>query len=125
MMRPGLAAAALLAAIAPLLPSCGSACGLALAGRTNVQLTVECCGNAAFKDVPVAGTSAAEYDLSNVLSPSQAGVVDAFLVPTSCSKLVDGPYPGSPLLCQPLIGATAPGKVSTREKSREGGTGTS
>ena len=103
--------------------SCGSACGLAQKARLTADGSVACCGGSQFKDValgPTRGASEAEFDLSNTAIPTDPGSVDAFLVPTSCTKLFDGPYPGAAPQCQVYLGPTAPGKVSARVKLAAG-----
>ena len=66
------------------------------------------------------GRGDSEFDLSNVAMPAQPGLVDAFLVPTSCAKLFDGAYPGAAPLCQVLSGPAAPGRVSSRVALKAG-----
>ena len=103
--------------------SCGSVCGLAQHARVTAEATVPCCGGFQFKDVvlgPTRGASEAEFDLSNTAMPVEPGPVDAFLVPASCTKLFDGPYPGAAAQCQVYLGPTAPGKVSGRVKLAAG-----
>jgi len=103
--------------------SCGSVCGLAQHARVTAQGTVPCCGEFQFKDValgPTRGASEAEFDLSNTAMPTEPGPADAFLVPASCTKLFDGPYPGAAAQCQIYLGPTAPGKVSARVKLAAG-----
>jgi len=103
--------------------SCGSVCGLAQHARVTAEGTVPCCGASEFKDValgPTRGASEAEFDLSNTAMPVEPGPVDAFLVPASCTKLFDGPYPGAAAQCQIYLGPTAPGKVSARVKLAAG-----
>jgi hypothetical protein len=95
--------------------SCGSVCGLGRRGRVTFSGGVPCCGGSTFQDVALSGAAGgAEFDLASTAKPSEPGLADAFLVPTSCSKLFDGPYPGATPLCQILLGPTAPGKVSGR-----------
>lgn len=96
--------------------SCGSACGLGLHDRVTVSAPpfVPCCGGFIFKDVSLSGNGKSEFDLSNVGVPSVPGLVDAFLVPTSCAKLFDGSYPGAAPLCQVYSGPATPGHVSSR-----------
>jgi len=98
--------------------SCGSVCGLALHDRISLSASssagVPCCGGFLFRDVVLSGTGDSEFDLGNVAMPSQPGLVDAFLVPTSCAKLFEGPYPGATPLCQLYSGPEAPGRVSSR-----------
>jgi hypothetical protein len=119
--RAGLGLCLLAAAAAA---SCGSTCGLGIHGRmsfaSNSAGTVTCCGGFAFKDVALTGNDDPEFDLASTSQPAKPGLVDAFLVPTSCGKLFDGPYPGATPLCQVLLGPAAPGKVSARVKLSAG-----
>jgi hypothetical protein len=100
--------------------SCGSNCGLALHDRVPVTANaprVPCCGGSAFADVNLAATDGgdAEFDLaSSAVLATQQGTFDAFLVPTSCASLFDGPYPGGAPLCRVYLGPVAPGAVSGR-----------
>lgn len=50
--------------------------------------------------------------VTNVLQSDQA--VDVFVVPTSCSRLFDGTYPGAPPLCQIYVGPVTAKNVSPR-----------
>ena len=78
-------------------------------------------GGAAYQDVPLQGdTSDAEFSLSNVASPSQPGGVDAYLVPTSCDKLFDGPYPGAAPRCTIYVGPARPGEATGHVKLAAG-----
>lgn len=99
-------------------------CGLGEHSRVTVtgsQAPVPCCGGAAFKDVALQGqTSDAEFSLSNTNLPTEAGGVDAFIVPTSCGKLFDGAYPGAAPLCAIHAGPAKPGGVSSRVKLAPG-----
>jgi hypothetical protein len=92
--------------------SCGTGCGLGLHDRVTVTSSatgrVPCCGGFVFRDVSLRGNGDAEFDLANTAMPTQPGLVDAFLVRTSCAKLFDGTYPGSAPLCQVLTGPAAP-----------------
>ena len=82
---------------------------------------VDCCGGAAFRDVTLKGqTSDPEFTLSNTAMPTEAGGVDAFIVPTSCQKLFDGAYPGGTPLCQVYAGPAKPGGVAPRVKLSPG-----
>jgi hypothetical protein len=105
---------ALCLVVAVLSTSCGSVCGLGLHDRVTLGGNVSCCGGFLFRDVFLSGKGDASFDLSNTAKPSQPGLVDAFLVPTSCATLFDGPYPGSMPLCRVYTGPAAPGQVSTR-----------
>src|SRR5260221_14621046 len=83
-------------------------CGLAEHDRVTVSGSpspAPCCGGGVFKDIVLAGrTSDAEFSLSNTNMPTEAGGVDAYLVPTSCGSLFDGPYPGAAPLCSIYAG---------------------
>jgi hypothetical protein len=99
--------------------SCGGgSCGLGIHDRVTLSTSstgeVPCCGGSLFRDVALMGRGDAEFDLSNVSMPVRPGLVDAFLVPTSCAKLFDGVYPGAAPLCQIYSGPAAPGRVSSR-----------
>jgi hypothetical protein len=99
--------------------SCGGgSCGLGIHDRVTLTPTsaggVPCCGGFLFRDVALMGRGDSEFDLSNVAMPAQPGLIDAFLVPTSCAKLFDGAYPGAAPLCQVYSGPAAPGRVSSR-----------
>jgi hypothetical protein len=105
--------------------SCGAVCGLGLHDRvtvaTNTPGNVSCCDGAVYRDVSLMGRAGdPEFDLANTALPAEGAPADAFLVPTSCLKLFDGPYPGSTPLCQVLIGPAAPGKVAARVKLAAG-----
>jgi hypothetical protein len=107
------------------LAACDHHCGLGERDRVTVSPaqagTVPCCGGAAFVDIPLNGqTSDPEFSLSNVAMPTQPGGVDAYLVPTSCQKLFDGPYPDATPLCTILLGPAKPGGVSNRAKLTPG-----
>jgi hypothetical protein len=102
-----------LSAAVPAAACGGGSCGLGLHDRVTVNGSVPCCGSL-FRDVPLSGRGDSEFDLSNVAQPTRPGLVDAFLVPTSCAKLFDGSYPGSVPLCQVYSGPAAPGRVSSR-----------
>ena len=93
---------------------CGSACGLARHGRITLTGRVPCCGGSLFEDVRLSGEGDSEFDLANVAMPAKPGLVDAYLVPTSCAKLFDGPYPGAAPLCRVYSGPATPGRVSSR-----------
>lgn len=110
-------AAALLAGVS----ACDHRCGLGEHARLSVTSAqtgpVAGNGGAAYQDLPLRGaTSDAEFSLSNTSVRSEAGGVDAYLVPTSCSKLFDGPYPGGTPLCPIYLGPAKPGGVSARAK---------
>jgi len=49
---------------------------------------------------------------STSLAATTPGTTDAYLTNTSCAKLFDGPYPGSPALCKVLLGPVPTGSVS-------------
>jgi hypothetical protein len=103
------------------LTACDHHCGLGERDRVSVPGTVSGGGSASFKDVSLSGaTSDAEFSLANTAMPTQPGGVDAFLVPTSCQKLFDGPYPGAAPLCTILTGPAKPGGVSSRVKLSPG-----
>jgi hypothetical protein len=108
-MRALVAAAALVSSV-----SCGSQCGLSLQDRVTLEGDVPCCAGSLFRDVSLIGQGDSEFDLSNVAMAARPGLVDAFLVPTSCAKLFDGPYPGAAPLCRVYSGPAAPGRVSSR-----------
>lgn len=117
--------AALLVVLAWTAAGCDHRCGLGERRRITVSNAqagpVPCCGGAAHQDVTLKGeTSDAEFSLANTARPTEAGGVDAFLVPTSCEKLFDGPYPGAPPLCTILAGPAKPGGVSGRAKLTRG-----
>jgi hypothetical protein len=90
----------------------GGSCGLGIHDRVTVTGNVPCCGGA-FRDVMLTGNGDASFQLASTAHPTAPGLVDAFLVNTTCAQLFNGPYPGSSPLCQVLIGPTAPGKVSS------------
>jgi hypothetical protein len=112
-VRTGLCAAALACGV-----GCGSVCGFGLRGRVTVQSAAgtpaPCCGGSTFSDVALRGDGDSEFDLSNVAFPAQPGLVDAYLVPTSCATLFDGPYPGAAPLCKVYTGPATPGHVASR-----------
>lgn len=100
---------------------CDHRCGLAEHERVTVKGDVAAAGASDSKDVALkASTSDPEFSLSNTAFPSEAGGVDAFIVPTSCQKLFDGPYPGAAPLCSILAGPAKPGAVSGRVKLASG-----
>lgn len=96
---------------------CTHACPLGLhatlmitpAGDTD---RVPCCGGFAFKDVAMLPSTEGMIAVTNVLQSDQA--VDVFVVPTSCSRLFDGTYPGAPPLCQIYVGPVTAKNVSPR-----------
>jgi len=95
---------------------CGSKCGLGIHNNQNWSppAGVEP-GQGLFKDVslsPLRGDM--EIDLANTAYPTTPGTVDAYLTVTSCTKLFEGPYPGSQPLCRVLVGPAPSGKVSPR-----------
>jgi hypothetical protein len=100
--------------------SCGSVCGLGLHGRITFDSgsagTVPCCGGFLIKDVSLTGDDNPEFGLTSTGLPKIPGLVDAFLVPTSCAKLFDGSYPGAVPLCRVLLGPAAPGTTSSRAR---------
>lgn len=65
-------------------------------------------------------TKDAESELVSTAKPAQPGIVDAYLVPTSCAKLFEGDYPGSAPLCPIYAGPARPGGVSARAKLAPG-----
>jgi hypothetical protein len=104
---------------------CDHHCGLGEHGRVTVTNDAlgpaPCCGIGTHRDVALsARTSDPEFSLSNVDFPTEAGGVDAFLVPTTCEKLFDGPYPGAAPLCTVYAGPAKPGGVSSRAKLSPG-----
>jgi hypothetical protein len=102
------------------LAGCDHHCGLGERERTPLTGSVACCSGT-FRDVQLKGeTSDAEFSLANTALPTQAGSVDAFIVPTSCDKLFDGTYPGASPLCTILAGPAKPGGVSNRVKLSPG-----
>jgi hypothetical protein len=105
------------------LAACGHDCGLGLHGIVTVQSTTEttrapCCGGFVTRDVSLTNAGDGEFDISNVGQVPEP--VDAFLVPTSCSKLFDGDYPGATPLCQVYLGPVVPKSVSGRVKLSAG-----
>ena len=113
--------------VAASLSGCGTHnCGLGEHDRVTVapngpSATVPCCGGARYQDVALKGqTSDAEFSLSNTSLTTQPGGVDAFIVPTSCQTLFDGPYPGAAPLCPIYAGPAKPGGVSGRAKLKPG-----
>jgi hypothetical protein len=110
----GLMAAILLSLLAT---SCRGRCGFGLHDRIVVASPplekVSCCGGFVTKDLALtAAAGDAAFDLSNVATDVQ--LVDAFLVPTSCAKLFDMPYPGGSALCSVYTGPVTPGHLSSR-----------
>lgn len=104
---------------------CSHACGLGQHARVTVSEgqagPVQGSGGSAYQDVSLKGaTSDPEFNLSNVAFPTEPGGVDAFLVPTTCNKLFDGPYPGATPLCTIHAGPAKPGGVSARVKLAPG-----
>ena len=106
--------------VVPLLASCtDGACFIGLHERSTVRGTVECCGGTFHQDIALLDRDgSAEFDLANMIEDGPPS--DAFLVPRSCEKLFDGPYPGSPPLCQILIGPAVPGRATARAKLKTG-----
>jgi hypothetical protein len=113
-----------LSAAGPAVSCGGGSCGLGLHDRITVTDSAAgrppCCGGSTFKDVPLSVTGDTEFQLASTAMPSKPGLVDAFLVPTSCGKLFDGPYPGAAPLCQIYLGPVAPGKVTSLAKLQAG-----
>lgn len=109
-----------------LLGSCTHACGLSLRGTQNVQTTgdngvndhVPCCGGFYYKDLPLLPVTDGAVNVRNVLQPAEP--VDAFLVPTSCTLLFGGTYPGSPPLCQVFLGPVGAKSESGQVKLNQG-----
>jgi hypothetical protein len=115
------ARAAWLVVLAACLAGCDHHCGLGEHNRVTVLGGVDCCGAASFKDVALAGaTSDSEFSLSNTAFADNAGGFDAYLVPTTCDKLFDGPYPGAAPLCTIYAGPAKTGGVSGRVKLNPG-----
>ena len=102
----------------------GGSCGLGLHDRVTVTDgsagRVPCCGGSSFMDVPLSVNGDTEFQLASTAMPTKPGLVDAFLVPASCSKLFDGAYPGAAPLCQIYLGPVAPGKVTSLAKLNAG-----
>ena len=96
--------------------SCGSNCGLGFRGRVPLSGDVPCCGASSFRDVPLSVKGDTEFQLASTAFGAAPALVDAFLVPTSCGKLFDGPYPGATPLCQIYLGPVVPGKVTSLVK---------
>jgi hypothetical protein len=105
LVAAGLAAAAL---------ACNGPCGLGLHERASWSGGVAP-GEVSFRDFPLKPQRGdMEIDLSSTAASPQPGSVDAYLTDTSCAKLFDQPYPGTPPLCRILAGPAAYGKVSPR-----------
>lgn len=106
--------------VVPLLASCGGGnCFLGLHEKLPVYGTLQCCGGAFHQDVTVSDRGGtAEFDLFNAVTSGPPS--DGFLVPTSCEKLFDGPYPGSPPLCNVLLGPAMPGLATAHVKLSTG-----
>jgi hypothetical protein len=98
--------------------SCGHTCGLGLHEKHPGTGTVACCGASFHQDFALTDRGDGEFNLTSTRKSSQP--LDAFLVPATCEKLFDGPYPGSPPLCDVLIGPVATGAVTARVKLRTG-----
>lgn len=114
--------AALMTLTMPLF-GCTHSCSLGLHATVMVTPTsdtdrVPCCGGFAVKDLALLPSTEGELALTNVLQTPEP--VDAFLVPTSCSKLFDGNYPGAQPLCQIYIGPVTAKNVSARVKLNAG-----
>src|SRR5262249_50714458 len=71
-------------------------------------------GDGVFKDFPLSPQAGnMEIVISSAsFAATTPGTTDAFLTATSCAKLFDGPYPGSPALCKVLLGPVPTGNVS-------------
>ena len=100
---------------------CDHQCGLGERDRVTVTAAqsgpAPANGGAAHQDISLKGaTSDAEFSLSNVAMPAEAGGVDAYLVPTTCDRLFDGDYPGGTPFCKIYLGPAKPGGVSPRAK---------
>lgn len=96
----------------------GHSCGLSLDGHVISQGFVPCCGQFVMKDVVLPNAGDAQFDMVNAAQVPEAA--DAFLVPTSCSKLFDGDYPGSAALCTVYLGPVVPNTVSGRVQLNAG-----
>lgn len=97
-------------AFAVSLTNCTHACGLGLHAVVQVKTQgssdrVPCCGGFLTKDLTLLPSTEGQVSLTNI--DTGAEPVDAFLVPTSCSKLFDGAYPGAQPLCQVYSGPVA------------------
>jgi hypothetical protein len=77
----------------------------------NPSEIVPCCGGFAFRDIAMLPSTDGQIAVTNIGSDQP---VDVFVVPTSCSKLFDGTYPGSPALCQVYVGPLTAKQVSAR-----------
>jgi hypothetical protein len=115
------ARAARLAILAAALVGCDHHCGLGERDRVTVTSSqagpAPANGGAAYQDISLKGeTSDAEFSLSNVALATEAGGVDAYLVPTTCDRLFDGGYPGGTPLCKIYVGPAKPGGVSPHAK---------
>jgi hypothetical protein len=106
--------------VVPLLASCGGGnCFLGLHDKFPVHGTLQCCGGAFHEDISVSDRGgSAEFDLFNTLDSGPPS--DGFLVPRSCEKLFDGPYPGSRPLCDVLLGPAVPGLATAHIKLKTG-----
>jgi hypothetical protein len=110
-------------ALATCLSGCGHPCGLGLHDTIRVTQTgdndrVPCCGGFAYKDLALLPSTEGQLDVTNVLQSDQP--FDVFLVPTSCSKLFDGAYPGASPLCQVYIGPVTAKNASGRVSLNQG-----
>ena len=93
--------------------ACGVRCGSARAGAGTVaSLTgrVPCCGGSARTSPEWRG--GIRVRSGQCRDAGQAGLVDAYLVSTSCAKLFDGPCLPAPL-CRVYSGPATPGRVSS------------
>jgi hypothetical protein len=106
--------------LVPLLASCGGGnCFLGLHEKFPVYGTVQCCDGAIYHDVSVSDRGgSAEFDLLNTATVGLPS--DGFLVPRTCEKLFDGPYPGSRPLCDVILGPATPGLATARVKLKTG-----
>lgn len=105
------------------LSACGHPCGLGLHDTEMVTQTgdsdrVPCCGGFVTKDLALLPETDGEVDITNVLQYPEP--VDAFLVPTTCTRLFDGAYPGSQPLCQVYAGPIGSKSASGRVKLNQG-----
>lgn len=104
--------AALIAVAFAVTPACRH-CGLGLHQDTPWSAGAKP-GEAVFMDFPLSPQAGSmEIVLSSTsFAATSPGTSDAYLTNTSCSKLFDGPYPGSPALCKTLLGPVPTGSVS-------------
>src|SRR5215471_5252615 len=88
--------ATVIVVLAACLTRCTHACPLGLHSTWLEQPIgeaerVQCCGGFAMKDLPLLPSTDGQVDIKNIAENEPA---DVFLVPTSCTKLFDGDYPG-------------------------------